>query len=442
MEASLPWLSLVRIRVRLARQVLLEDDKVQPHAKIEDETEDFDVDEVKAAHHSQKVCREKTRGFEDYPDLQVQPSEASLPEKSGWVKKMCDGWLDPWEWRWLTLKDRRICWFDGPELEEFRGVVDFELVEAEVEVTWDPLDSKADEAAPQRSWCDAGGLVCLPRRDEVGFRICIAGSTRAFEMCVPSLREGESWVSALAEHLQDADARCIDAGRFRADQLDVFASGRFQWWKVSRISPETFSRLADTGDVLLFRSKGAMPRVIRTATGGHFDHVAMILKLDGGKLALLEATGNVGVSLVIWKEFLEHEWQLLYPELALRRVRFPRTAENLQNLQRWVRSVVGKPYALKFQSLRQRDSVGGNQQEFFCSQLVAEGLKVLGALPRGEFASESFVPSSFSCQSSPILCSPGCSFDPEDLTIDFSLASENISKNRKTAARDATVKLR
>mmetsp|Transcript_117515 Transcript_117515/g.365291 ORF Transcript_117515/g.365291 Transcript_117515/m.365291 type:complete len:288 (+) Transcript_117515:1289-2152(+) len=276
----------------------------------------------------------------------------------------------------------------------------------------------------------------------VCFRVCPLGSDRAFELRAESAAAGEAWVSALARHIELAEA----CAKRVPGQLDSF--GRGHWWKVKRISPTKFAQIAQTGDVLLFRSAGTAPRIIRAASGGRFDHVALLLKLADGQLGLFEATGNLGVGLCTWQEFLENEWHLLYSQLALRRVRFPRTPERLLPLEAWCAEVNGKPYSLTVTKLRQRESVsaggGAGDGSFFCSELVAEALKVLGVIPRG-LSSTQFWPSSFeAAQGLPVETAPDSSMG-EELTIDFGLerpaaGAEAAKPGREspTKERDAT----
>ncbi|CAK9017449.1 unnamed protein product [Durusdinium trenchii] len=377
--------------------------------------------------------------------------EAKLPERSGQVKRVSASWLTSWQWRWLVLRDRRLAWFDGPQMKKLHGVIDFDLVEVEIERLWDNdnHDSGSSQPSVRRGKERGCRSVCISSlfspAGEVAFRLLVAGSNRAFEMCVSSKQLGEEWIQDILEHLEDA-ARRSQCSRLRADQLNVFNYGRFHsaWWKVSRISPETFKQIADSGDILLFKSQGTFPRLIRAASraallGGRYDHVGLILKLEGGNIALLEATGNEGVGLCTWANFLANSWEKLYPEMALRRVRCTRSSDKLRALQDWVSDVYGKPYNLTVGKLQHRGSTGGDQKDFFCSQLVAEALKVMGVIPRGQKDSAEFWPDSFSAKSPAIECAPGCSFDPEDLTIDFDLSHATAEKASEPAKRDATV---
>lgn len=405
------------------------------------------VDSVEAGHSPSQPSQVKIK---DLPTTADQP----LPEKSGWVKKITANWLIGWQWRWLVLKDRRLCWFDGPELQKLHGVLDFDLVMTDVERLWAPSggtgEAQVVERHKDRGVCGMRRGVCAPvsnlldstSSQEVRFRLCANGSNRAFEMYAASEEDGNEWVSTLVAHIAEAEKQAANGkmGDRSASRLPTFDRA---WWRVSRILPHQFETLAQTGDVLLFRSKGAFPKLLRAVSGrARFDHVGIILKLDTNVVAVLEATGNTGVGVCTWKEFLENEWHKLYPELALRRVRFQRDPERLQRLQEWINEVIGKPYSLTVSQLARRGSTGGGQQEFFCSQLVAEALKVLGVIPRGGKNSAEFWPSSFSTKSSETIeVSPGCSFDPEELTIDFSLEEPQIRSSSATLKqRDVTVK--
>merc|ERR1712176_1362873 len=88
-------------------------------------------------------------------------------------------------------------------------------------------------------------------------------------------------------------------------------------------------------------------------------------------------------------------------------------------------------------------SMGGEDStsEFFCSQLVAEALKVLGVIPRG-LSSTQFWPSTFSVsQDPPIECTEGCSFGDADLSIDFKLGDSGANVGGPASGgkqRDAT----
>ncbi len=73
------------------------------------------------------------------------------------------------------------------------------------------------------------------------------------------------------------------------------------FWKYDTIAEREFLSTADTGDILLFRTiKDQLgPRITRTFTASHFDHVAMILKFEheNDELFVIDATAGSGVAI-------------------------------------------------------------------------------------------------------------------------------------------------
>lgn len=59
-----------------------------------------------------------------------------------------------------------------------------------------------------------------------------------------------------------------------------------------RISEKEFVRMADTGDLILFRGKAFESRLQRVVTGSEYDHVAIVLKYSTSDIFLIEALGG------------------------------------------------------------------------------------------------------------------------------------------------------
>ncbi|KAF8822642.1 hypothetical protein IE077_003240, partial [Cardiosporidium cionae] len=80
-----------------------------------------------------------------------------------------------------------------------------------------------------------------------------------------------------------------------------------KFWKISRISPQKFESIANTGDIVLFKL-GTIDKkcqrmnalIQRTLTRSEYDHIAMILRSDCNKIHVLEAIGNAGVVINPW----------------------------------------------------------------------------------------------------------------------------------------------
>lgn len=285
--------------------------------------------------------------------------------------------------------------------------------------------------------CSLSDFIWGESEEGSRFLICPVGSKRAFELRLPCEEDVEAWVSSLLKHIQGAGSR--RSGAVPSPMPLDLSTG---WWKISRISPEQFVDIADTGDVLLFRSHGFIPRLIRAASGcGRYDHVALVLKIgDGTQLALMEASGNTGVKLCLWSRFIANDWQEIYPEMALRRVHFDRTDERLDALEEWCHQVIGKPYGLTMNKLflRTEDPKGTTDADFFCSQLVADGLKVLGVLPKAKM-STTYWPAHFSVYGGALETMPGCRFSSEDLIIDFTLGEAKARKENAIAEMEQSL---
>lgn len=395
---------------------------------------------------------------EELAEVHVEPAVSNAVVICGWLEKPKKFLtMQTWERRWFVLKDRQLQWYKGPEGERCCGVVDFDLATCELERLW-PAEAVAPvtvPAAPAGPAADAdkasssvapvtrksrpgrpiGRALCGCDPEPLGYslfpwldhpeQICLslrrASKKAAFLLRAPTKDVGQQWAEKLAAVLQHpcphASLMCPFASASHSLDEDE------HWWSEWHISSEQFERVAETGDILLFRSRGAAPAVIRAVTAGHYDHVGLLLRFGPNNLLVLESTGREGVGVVTWKEFMEQEWHLLYPEMALRRLRFERSEERLDNIREWVLEVSGKPYRITPKKLMQRNSIssGGEatDQGFFCSQLCAEGLKVLGVVPRG-LSSTQFYPSSFSARSRWLIpTSEACSFDVTDLRIDF-----------------------
>ena len=56
-----------------------------------------------------------------------------------------------------------------------------------------------------------------------------------------------------------------------------------------------------------------------------------------GHLIIFEATGDLGVSLTDWKDFIENKWDELYDKIVYRKMYFERTNERLEALESFIK---------------------------------------------------------------------------------------------------------
>lgn len=117
---------------------------------------------------------------------------------------------------------------------------------------------------------------------------------------------------------------------------------------------------ADTGDILLYKTKNVGGGLIRKFTSSEFDHVAMVLKfdLDQNEIYILEATGNRGVALNKWEYLRPHiGGNNFYSQLVFRHVDFNRSDEMVDNLELFLKESIGQKYGLSRKKLMNRKTV-------------------------------------------------------------------------------------
>eukprot|EP00746_Dinoflagellata_sp_MGD_P162025 gnl/MRDRNA2_/MRDRNA2_89404_c0_seq1.p1 gnl/MRDRNA2_/MRDRNA2_89404_c0~~gnl/MRDRNA2_/MRDRNA2_89404_c0_seq1.p1 ORF type:complete len:510 (-),score=130.62 gnl/MRDRNA2_/MRDRNA2_89404_c0_seq1:6-1475(-) len=358
-------------------------------------------------------------------------AEKPLSVIFGWLAKTSPRWFVGKQWRWFELRDKRLSWWNSQDecqqKKKALGNLDFELLDVEVKKLWEnrkPSTLEAMFCGGATRKASRGSCVSGWNKDHDDFSMSVKNSNRIFQLQAESADLAAQWLPAIEEHIAAA-AAC----GHRPCQIAELPK---KFWKYKRISPEKFEDMCNTGDIMLFRAKSSDAKLQRAFTGAHFDHVGIILKFAGGEIAFLEAHGGEGVGLCTWSEFVENEWQTLYPEMVLRRVYCPRSDETIVKFFEWTKEVVGKPYKISYDKLTRRVS-SHKEEDFFCSELVATGLKHLGVLKEGT-ASSSYWPGTFAENNDEHLAheiKDGCSLGIE-LLLDFSLAEEGSAYHMPT----------
>jgi hypothetical protein len=173
---------------------------------------------------------------------------------------------------------------------------------------------------------------------------------------------------------------------------------RFRWWKVRLrqdfiITTYQLQAMVESGDLMLFKSRKLLAKTWRTLVQHPYDHVGLLLNIQGLTF-MVEATAGQGVTYHALNEVQLDEWHNNYSKVVLRRLHCERTAEFEETLMTHLRMWVGSPYELSLSKLTRSESIALDNQDFFCSQLVAAFYKKLGLLPKG-ISSCVYWPSSF-----------------------------------------------
>ena len=151
--------------------------------------------------------------------------------------------------------------------------------------------------------------------------------------------------------------------------------------------------------------------MIRGATGGHFDHVALVVRTDNEgpqDFSIVEAVGNEGVTSTTWKKISsEIGADKFYEKCCFRKlIGSERNKQWLKLFDDFLEEAWEHDYAVNLGKLRPRgsftellDNEDGKRwveadRTFFCSELIAKCYKALGVF-KTEKSSANFYPSDF-----------------------------------------------
>ncbi|KAL1518744.1 hypothetical protein AB1Y20_003029 [Prymnesium parvum] len=185
---------------------------------------------------------------------------------------------------------------------------------------------------------------------------------------------------------------------------------------------EKLRAVAETGDLLLFKTRAAAPELQRVLTGSEWDHVGMVVHTDGTghvctareshRVHVLHAVSD-GCSLCEVERLLSCSSD--YEEIALRQVHWAGRGSQcgVCLIAKWCSEVIGKPYDLTISKLilgqtnkssLHCGSVEGSPDTagFFCSELLAHAYQQIGVLSR-ERAAPGYWPKHFGRAASPPL---------------------------------------
>jgi hypothetical protein len=213
----------------------------------------------------------------------------------------------------------------------------------------------------------------------------LLGSSKVFRLKFADENDLNRWAVAIYANLEDSVGASIPI-------TEITTLPRY--WRTMYINRSQFYNLAETGDLLLFKSGNFSSFALRVASRSSYDHVAIFFRDIEGELYLVEAIGSGGVQALRMDYFLSNQWQHLYKKLTLRKLYCERSAEFFSTFTDVINKWIGKPYKLTTEKLMRSRSFGEEYTDFFCSQLIAAVYKKLGFLPFDKSSCQ-FWPSSF-----------------------------------------------
>eukprot|EP00908_Phaeocystis_cordata_P023092 Transcript_5519.p1 GENE.Transcript_5519~~Transcript_5519.p1 ORF type:complete len:409 (+),score=134.47 Transcript_5519:84-1310(+) len=155
--------------------------------------------------------------------------------------------------------------------------------------------------------------------------------------------------------------------------------------------------VAETGDLMLFRTKAAVPALQRAVTRSDWDHVGLVMHLDwrgrvcgsqsSAECGFIECDAS-GTHFYGLQQYEFYKWHLQYEQMALRQLEWDERGDPsvVAKLQAWYDEVKDKPYSLSLGKITQSAdhrarSACLDHDNFFCSELVAYAYQRLGLLP-------------------------------------------------------------
>ena len=299
----------------------------------------------------------ESRGIESPP---MEYSNAAT--KKGWLyKKSTKVMIKKWTRRYFTLGNCTLIYYEKEDDSKQRGFFDFNQL-------------------------SINAITCTQRKFEI--TITFIGSSFTLWLRAENTEELSAWVLAL-------NLNVAASLGMRKEITCIITKKKF--WRYQHISNYFFRRHANTGDLLLFRSKGFVAKMQRGLTRGIFDHCALIMCFASGKVILLEATDKDGVACLEWEHFLKMNWHRLYSKIIYRSLEVIRTEEMIRELEQFVKRVEGKKFGIGPGKLIGKNSEiqPGTEVNFFCSELIASAYKAMGIIPN-TVKSSSIWPNDFS----------------------------------------------
>jgi len=293
-----------------------------------------------------------------------------LPTMEGFLKKKSTNLLKVWQRRYFVLRDKKLYYYPNESKDLMSGCVDFDLISIKLE----------------------------KGKDEKHLKITPIGGRRVFYFKAETDEEGKKWFETLEAHMK--------ASFGFVTPLNKVVTFK-KYWKYDRMSEDRFLEQADTGDIILFKTKNISASIQRSFTRSEYDHVGLILRYSTGEIVLFEATGREGVGLCRWKTFMRCKWHLLYSKIMYRKLEINRSDDVINGIEKFVRYSVGKKYKITPTKLLKRKSTMKEDENienrtFFCSELVAACYKKIGLLPQDVSAAQ-YLPGSFAAEKKLVL---------------------------------------
>ncbi|SBS84933.1 conserved Plasmodium protein, unknown function [Plasmodium ovale curtisi] len=253
-------------------------------------------------------CDHFTQEFVDFSDDFVFCSSChnfSPHHKEGYLEKRFSNSWSGYTKRWFLLKNKKLYYFKSKETLRPSGVLDLQLIHMNINVnrkndnlkrkyfkiTNMGLKGKETQMTASyvifenmlRLMCCIESRVCKNEKENESILVLNPKNTDVKLYLRGEDKEINEWYNLLN--------KSMDNNKIISQPKFIFSENNF--WKIDRISVDIFESIADTGDIVLFRSNHATAMLQRMITRGEYDHIGMILRNDKNNLFLLEALSNM-----------------------------------------------------------------------------------------------------------------------------------------------------
>lgn len=301
---------------------------------------------------------------------------------TGWLRRKAIHGRKLWEWRYFTLSDGKFKYFLHESDLTPCGIFNFKQLTPTIET-----------------------------RKKKQFLMEFHSCPHQFYYKARNIEEKQSWLMVLNINIANFSPM---------NQILNKISYKDSFWKYEKISNLKFLCSANTCDLILFQGKNLGSKIQRNLAGSSFDHVGLILCHASGKISIFEATASNGVAQVDWDDFFTYNWLELYTKIIYRPVLFERSNFILNDLQKFIENTKGKKFGFNARKVVMRNfKKAGQEEDFFCSELIASAYKAIGLLPE-DCDSSKIWPVNFEKDDGVSLI--GAKFGPL-LEIDFDLES-------------------
>ena len=205
------------------------------------------------------------------------------------------------------------------------------------------------------------------------------------------------------------------------------------FYKDTYITSREFESMAETGDLLLFRTLECISDCQRLFTRDQYDHIVLIIK-EHNMVQLLEATSSDNCNLLEWKKFKFNFFNLVFKKIVLRKLNIEAEKDKINDIrleiQEKTKDFINKIYKKKYDmsilkmmfDRKPKDyEVKGEWDKakgFCCSALNAAYYIYIGVM-KLEKSVHCIRPGDFEQDRNRIIILPGYSFGPEKI-IEFS----------------------